>query len=605
MKSRRIRLPIALAASITAALLGGCGNDQNNDSSLTANESVNQLLDALYMERINRSPIALTRLGSKEQYGMWDDITDDAQDRLQGLRMQHLSRINKIDISNLDHQTQLSVQLAKQQLKLEIDGYQWRQHDYLLTQMGGLHTEVASILINQHRIDTVADADAYISRLGRLQTLFDQTIEQLRTRQAKHIMPPAFVLSDVVDACKNIISGAPFDDGPDSPLFTDFKTKVNALDIDSAQKDQLITQAAATLKHVTYRAYSKLIAFTGAMQRSADERAGIWKLEKGDEYYRYLLRKFTSTDMTPDEIHQLGLSEVKRIHNEMDQLREHVDFKGDLQEFFEFFRTDRQFFYPNTEIGRAEFLQRNQAAIENMKSRLPEVFGKLPKAELVVKAVEPYREASAGIAFYSRPAADGSRPGIYFINLYDMNAMPNYQIEATAYHEGVPGHHMQIAIAQELDNLPKLRKYSHDTAYMEGWALYTERLAKEMDMYPDAYSDFGRLTLELMRAIRLVVDTGIHNKQWTRQQAIDWFLANSPHPKEKVVSEIERYMVIPGQATAYSIGMLKILELREKAKNTLGNKFDLRAFHDLILGNGALPLDLLEQEVDYWISKQS
>lgn len=604
MKSRGFKLPILLAASITAALLGGCGNDQNTDNSLTANESVNQLLDALYMERINRSPIALTRLGSKEQYGMWDDITDDTQGRLQGLRMQHLSRINKIDTSNLDHQTQLSVQLAKQQLQLEIDGYQWRQHDYMLTQVGGLHTLVASILINQHRIDTVADAEAYISRLGRLQTLFDQTIEQLRTRQAKHIMPPAFVLSDVVDACKNIISGAPFDDGPDSPLFADFKNKVNALDIDSAQKDQLITQAATTLKHVTYRAYSKLIAFTGAMQRSADERAGIWKLDKGDEYYSYLLRKFTSTDMSPDEIHQLGLSEVKRIHNEMDQLRDRVGFKGDLQEFFDFFRTDKQFFYPNTETGRAEFLQRNQAAIENMKSQLPEVFGRLPKADLVVKAVEPYREASAGIAFYEGPAIDGSRPGIYFINLYDMNAMPNYQIEATAFHEGVPGHHMQIAIAQELDNLPKVRRYSHSTAYIEGWALYTERLAKEMGMYPDAYSDFGRLTLELMRAIRLVVDTGIHSKQWTRQQAIDWFLANGPNPKEEVVSEVERYMVMPGQATAYSIGMLKILELRENAKSALGNKFDLRAFHDLILGNGALPLDMLEREVDYWISQQ-
>lgn len=604
MKSRGFKLPILLAASITAALLGGCGNDQNTDNSLTANESVNQLLDALYMERINRSPIALTRLGSKEQYGMWDDITDDTQDRLQGLRMQHLSRINKIDTSNLDHQTQLSVQLAKQQLQLEIDGYQWRQHDYMLTQVGGLHTLVASILINQHRIDTVADAEAYISRLGRLQTLFDQTIEQLRTRQAKHIMPPAFVLSDVVDACKNIISGAPFDDGPDSPLFADFKNKVNALDIDSAQKDQLITQAAATLKHVTYRAYSKLIAFTGAMQRSADERAGIWKLDKGDEYYSYLLRKFTSTDMSPDEIHQLGLSEVKRIHNEMDQLRDRVGFKGDLQEFFDFFRTDKQFFYPNTETGRSELLQRNQAAIENMKSQLPEVFGRLPKADLVVKAVEPYREASAGIAFYEGPAIDGSRPGTYFINLYDMNAMPNYQIEATAYHEGVPGHHMQIAIAQELNNLPKVRRYSHSTAYIEGWALYTERLAKEMGMYPDAYSDFGRLTLELMRAIRLVVDTGIHSKQWTRQQAIDWFLANGPNPKEEVVSEVERYMVMPGQATAYSIGMLKILELRENAKSALGNKFDLRAFHDLILGNGALPLDMLEREVDYWISQQ-
>ncbi|MDM3872180.1 DUF885 domain-containing protein [Porticoccus sp. W117] len=595
-------LPAALL-SFSALLITACSDPAANNPEL-ASKNVNQLLDKQYDIRLQMSPIGLTAQGKTERYHEWDDISGKGEERQQALRLQHLNELNAVETGNLNKQTRLSLQLAKDGLQQEIDSYRWRHHDYPLSQMGGIHTTVADVLINQHKIANAADAEAYISRLGRTQTLFDQMVQQLRTRQAKGVMPPAFVLQQVVDASLNVITGAPFDDGPDSPLLADFRNKVNALDIDTASKEDLIERASNTLKNVTFRAYSKLIAFVSAMQRSADERAGIWKLPEGDAYYAHLLKLYTTTDMSADEIHELGLAEVKRIHSEMDKIRQQVGFEGDLQAFFEFFRTDPQFFYPNTDVGRAGFLKRSEDAIAAMKERLPEQFGILPKADLVVKAVEPYREASAGIAFYERPALDGSRPGIYYTNLYDMNAMPNYQIDATAFHEAVPGHHMQIAIAQELTDLPEFRKFGGNTAYVEGWALYTELLAKEMGFYQDPYSDFGRLTLELMRAIRLVVDTGMHSKQWTREQAIQWFLDNGPNPKEEVVKEIERYMVIPGQATSYKIGMLKILELRENAKAELGDKFDIRSFHDLILGNGPLPLTVLEQQVNEWVAEQ-
>ncbi|MGS2723061.1 DUF885 domain-containing protein [Porticoccus sp. GXU_MW_L64] len=595
-------LPAALLCC-SALLITACSDPAANNPEL-ASDNVNQLLDKQYNKRLQLSPIALTGQGKRERYHEWDDISGKGEERQQALRLQHLNELNRIDGSNLNKQTRLSLQLAKAELQQSIDSFRWRHHDYPLTQMFGIHTQVAGVLINQHNIASEEDAEAYISRLGRTQTLFDQMVQQLRTRQAKGVMPPTFVLQQVVDASLNVITGAPFDDGPDSPLLADFRTKVNALDIDTASKQRLIERATTTLENVTFRAYSKLIAFVSAMQRSADERAGAWKLPNGDAYYQHLLKLHTTTDMSADEIHQLGLAEVKRIHEDMDKIRQQVGFKGDLQAFFNFFRTDPRFFYPNTEVGRAEFLKRSEDVIATMKQRLPEQFGILPKADLVVKAVEPYREASAGIAFYEPPALDGSRPGIYYTNLYDMSAMPNYQIDATAFHEAVPGHHMQIAIAQELSDIPNFRKYSWITAYGEGWALYTELLAKEMGFYQDPYSDFGRLTLELMRAIRLVVDTGMHSKQWTREQAIEWFLNNSPNPKEEVVKEIERYMVMPGQATSYKVGMLKILELRENAKAALGDRFDIRSFHDLILGNGPLPLPVLEQQVKEWVSDQ-
>jgi uncharacterized protein (DUF885 family) len=310
----------------------------------------------------------------------------------------------------------------------------------------------------------------------------------------------------------------------------------------------------------------------------------------------------TTTDLTAGEIHQIGLDEVARIHGEMQAIMTQVGFEGTLQEFFEFMRTDPQFYKPETEEGKAEYLAEAVAAIETMKGDLPKLFNTFPKADMEVKAVEAFREKSAGKAFYSRPAPDGSRPGIYYANLYSMADMPTYQLEALAFHEGIPGHHMQIAIAQELEGIPSFRKFGGYTAYSEGWGLYSELVPKELGYYSDPYSDFGRLAMEIWRAARLVVDTGLHDKRWTREQAVQYLMDNTPNPQGDCEKAIDRYIVMPGQATAYKIGMLKIVELRERARTQLGDAFDIREFHDIVLRDGAVPLAVLEETVDAWLA---
>ncbi len=312
----------------------------------------------------------------------------------------------------------------------------------------------------------------------------------------------------------------------------------------------------------------------------------------------------TTTEMTASEIHDLGLAEVARIHGEMRAIMQQVGFEGTLQDFFEFTRTDARFFKPNTDEGKAEYLAEATAMIDTMRDALPTVFNTFPQAELEVKAVEAFRERAAGKAFYQRPAPDGSRPGVYYANLYRMQDMPLYQMEALAYHEGIPGHHMQLAISQELTGIPKFRKYGGYTAYTEGWGLYSEYLPKDMGFYEDPYSDFGRLAMELWRAARLVVDTGLHEKKWTREQATEYLLTNTPNPEGDCIKAIDRYIVMPGQATAYKIGMIKILELREDARTRLGDAFDIRDFHDIVLRDGPVPLQILEENVEEWITNQ-
>jgi uncharacterized protein (DUF885 family) len=334
---------------------------------------------------------------------------------------------------------------------------------------------------------------------------------------------------------------------------------------------------------------------------SATTDDGVWKHPDGDDFYAYRLRLMTTTDMSPDEIHDLGLAEVERIHNEMRDIMKVVEFDGSLQEFFEFTRTDKQFFKPEGKRGQDAYLREATAMIDTMETRLPEVFHRAPKAPLEVRKVEPFREKAAGKAFYNRPSPDGSRPGIYYANLYRMSMMPTYQMEALAYHEGVPGHHMQLSISQELENIPQFRKYGRFTAYSEGWGLYSEFLPKEMGFYQDPYSDYGRLAMELWRAARLVVDTGLHDKKWTREKAIAYLMENTPNPELDAVKAIERYIVMPGQATAYKIGMNKIIDLREDAKTRLGEAFDIRDFHDAILATGPVPLTIMEENVDAYV----
>lgn len=566
------------------------------------NAQVNQLFEDFFQEHLKRSPEFMTYLGMKEQYGKWDDNSQEFAAETHAINQRQLAELKKIDASKLDDTTSLSLRMAIADLEQDIEGYQWRLYNYPVNQMFGRHSGVPSFLINQHQVKDVSDAEAYISRLNGIPKVFEQLIENLQARADAGIIAPKFVFPIVIESVNNLLQGAPFTDGDDSALLADIKKKVGALEISDEEKTKLVEAASAAMTESMKPAYEKLAAYLGELESKADDRDGAWKFPKGEEFYNFALKRTTTTDLTAEQIHEIGVQEVERIHNEMREIMKKVNFEGDLQAFFEFMRTDKQFYYPDTEEGKQRYLKEATALIDTMKGRLDELFIIKPKADLVVKAVEPFREKAAGKAFYQSPALDGSRPGIYYANLYRMSDMPTYQMEALAYHEGIPGHHMQLAIAQELEGLPMFRKLGRYTAYTEGWGLYSELIPKEMGFYEDPYSDFGRLAMELWRACRLVVDTGIHAKQWTRQQAIDYLAKSTPNPQGDVVKAIERYIVMPSQATAYKIGMLKIVELREKAKAELGDKFDIRGFHQVVLANGPVPMNILEELVDEWIA---
>ncbi|TMO21384.1 DUF885 domain-containing protein [Pseudoalteromonas sp. S4741] len=604
-----------IAATISVALLAGCqqATQQSTSAPAVQAQPVQSEIDkanAFFEDTFNRdvmsSPVYQTYMGIKKDYDKWDDNSEEKALKDLAQTKADLVTLNNIDRAQLDAATQVSYDLKKQDLEASIADFKWRYHNYPVNQMFGTHSMVPAFLINQHQISNVKEANDYIARLNGVPGVLDQLITDLEIRADKNIIAPKFVFPHVIDSSKNIIKGAPFEQGEDSTLLADFKRKVNALEIDQAEKDALISKANDALKSAVKPAYSKLINYIAQLEKRADDRDGAWKFPDGEVFYNNALKRTTTTDLTAKEIHAIGLAEVSRIHDEMRAIKDKVGFEGDLNAFMQFMKTDKQFYLANTEAGKAQYLSEAKGLIDNMKTRLDELFIVKPKADMIVKRVEAFREKAAGKAFYQQPAPDGSRPGIYYANLYDMEAMPTYQMEALAYHEGIPGHHMQIAISQELEGVPKFRKFGGYTAYIEGWGLYSELLPKEMGLYEDPYSDFGRLAMELWRACRLVVDTGIHAMKWTRQEGIDYYVNNTPNATSDGVKMVERHIVMPSQATAYKVGMLKILELREDAKMQLGDKFDIRQFHDVVLKNGPVPLNVLENFVNEWIaSKQA
>ena len=570
---------------------------------------LNEWFEVKFTEAVSRSPMTATFLGSRENYDKWDDVSDAAQDAELNIQQATVAEmIAAFDFDALDHQGQLSYRLAEYELEQYELADQWRGYNYTFNQMFGAQSRVPSFLIAQHKVTNKADAEAYISRLEGIEAYLGQHMANAEAAAERGIRPPLFVYDFVINDSRNVITGQPFGGEESSPLAADFVSKADALlasgEITANEYEWLLARASVALTERVGPAYELLISYMQQDRANATDEDGAWKLPLGDEYYQDRIAQMTTTDMSADQIHDLGLSEVARIHGEMRAIMSQVGFDGDLQDFFEFTRTDAQFFKPNTDAGKAEYLAEATAMIDEMKTALPSVFNTFPKADLDVRAVEAFREKSAGKAFYNRPAPDGSRPGIYYANLYRMQDMPTYQMEALAYHEGIPGHHMQLAISQELEGLPKFRKFGGYTAYTEGWGLYSEFLPKEMGFYEDPYSDFGRLAMELWRAARLVVDTGIHDKKWTRQQAIDYLMTNTPNPEGDAIKAIERYIVMPGQATAYKIGMLKILELRAAAKAELGEAFDLGAFHDVILKDGPVPLAILQETVEAWVAAE-
>ena len=596
---------------LTVLTIASC-KDDNVDSSMAdieiaqSSAALNEYFDAEFEKDVADSPMMQTSLGRKTDYGKWDDFSTQKYSKDLEKAKQRLDYLeSNVEEITLNESTKLSYRLAKQSFKDEIKDYDYRFYNYPINQMHGYHSGLPAFLINMHRIDSVADAEAYIERLNGLPRVMEQIVAGMKIREQNGILPPKFVFEKVIDDSRNVIEGKPFTNSKEaSTLLEDFKTKVKKLQLPEVQQLSLINKAENALNTSVRKAYEDLIATLEDQQQRATADHGAWKFPKGEDFYNNRLKRITTTSLKANEIHEIGLSEVARIHGEMEEIMKKTGFKGSLQDFFEFMRTDKQFYYPNTPEGKKRYLAEATGLINTMKGRLDALFITKPKADIVVKAVEAFREKSAGKAFYQQPAIDGSRPGTFYANLYDMSAMPTYQMEALAYHEGIPGHHMQIAIAQELDSIPMFRKFSSYTAYTEGWGLYSELIPKEIGFYKDPYSDFGRLAMELWRSCRLVVDTGIHAKKWTKEEGINYYKENTPNAESDCVKMVERHIVMPGQATAYKIGMNKIVELREEAKIQLGEQFDIREFHDVVLTNGAVPLNILEEMVQKWVKSK-
>ena len=571
---------------------------------------INAWFDTEYEELLQMSPLQLTTQGRKDRYGEIDDMSEDAEDKILAWMAESVKEMEgKFDYDLLSPEAKVSFDLWKYQYEMEKGDIQFRRMNYVFNQMGGVHTMIPTMLINFHKVEEASDMEALVSRISQSGRAINQLLERAKFQTEGGVRPPKFAYEYVIQQSKALIQGQPFTTGADNaPLWTDALGKIEKLEKDgkitAEQAEEFKTKTKSALQESFKPAYEELISWLESELPNLEEKpTGVSRHEMGNALYAHRLKSSTTTSLTAEEIHQIGLSEVKRIQQEMLAIKEQVGFEGDLKEFFKFVNSDPQFFFSNTDEGRQAYLDESTAFLDEIKTKLPDYFGLLPKADLVVKRVEAFREQDGAPQHYNQGTPDGSRPGTYYVHLSDMNAMPKSTMEGVAYHEGNPGHHMQVSIAQELESVPKFRTQMGFNAYVEGWALYSEALAKEMGQYKNPYYDFGRLVNEIWRAIRLVTDTGLHAKGWTEADAIKYFSENSSIAPGAIQAEVRRYMVIPGQATGYKIGMLKIQELRKLAETELGDQFDLKAFHDLVLGGGALPLDILEKVVKEWIEE--
>jgi len=569
-------------------------------------KEANQFFESIFLDQVQESPEFQTRLGYKSNYDQWDDITWEQRRSKIRKGIYNLKYLHDtIDYDKLDEATKISYRLIERRFERQIESNDYIFNSYPITHRGGKHSSIPSFLINYHNIDDEDDVKDYLKRLRNIEPLMDDLIRELNLREDLNIVAPQFVYPQAIKVSQNIISGYPFEDVKKrNVLFDDFSKKLDKLDLSGPVKTRYLSEAEAILVTIVKSSYQKIIDFLSTQETKATDNFGVWKYKDGAEYYQFQLDGYTTLGLTPEQIHATGLQEVERIHQEIYGIMEATQFEGTLQDFFEFMRTDPQFYYPDNQKGRDAYLNQVNVIMDTLTANIDQLFNGLPSIPFVVKAVEPYREESAGIAFYQRGKADGSRPGIYYANLYTMQDMPTYKLENLAYHEAIPGHHLQISIALETKGMPSFRKYGGYSVYSEGWALYSETLPKEVGLYKDPYSDFGRLSGELWRACRLVVDTGIHHYRWTREEGIEYYRSNTANPEGECVKMVERHIVWPGQAVSYKIGMLKIQELRQYAHTELGEKFSLQDFHDIVLKNGAMTMDILHDVVYQWVENQ-
>ena len=508
------------------------------------------------------------------------------------------------DRSKLDREGQLSYDVLEYFLRIQVEGEQFRDYDFPVNQMFGIQSSLTNFMTGTHQVKSEGDAKSYIARLNKFPLKFDQVIEGLRLRESKNIIPPKFTVVEVLKQ----MDGFTAKPSKENPLYVSFKDKLDKIPadkLDQAKRDSLLAGVDQAIQQSVYPAYKKLSDYFTQLQPKAQSNDGAWHLPNGDAYYAYRVREETTTDMTPEQVHQLGLSEVARITTEMDEILKGQGLSdGPIGPRVQQLAKDPAQLFPNTAQGKAAMLKQYQAILDEVNAGLGNTFNVRPKLGVEVQAVPEFAQATAPGAYYEGGSFDGTRPGVFYANMRDTAETPKFAMRSLAYHEGIPGHHFQISVAQELTGVPFFRRVLQFTAYVEGWALYSERLAWELGFEKNPLDNLGRLRDEMMRAVRLVVDSGLHYKHWTREQAISYMMENTGMAESDVTAEIERYIVDPGQALAYKVGMLKILALREKAKQQIGPKFDIKQFHDQVLIHGALPLELLQRVIDDWIATQ-
>jgi uncharacterized protein (DUF885 family) len=549
------------------------------------------LLSAEWEFTLRESPTFASHLGDKRYNDRWPDVNLAAIARRHEHENNVLAQLDQIDRRQLSPADQLNYQLFRKKTANDIEQYPFHWHLVPLNQRGGIQTE--NELADELSFTTVKDYEDWIARLRALPTYIEQTTELMRTGVRERIVQPKAVMRRLPDQIRKQIVADPAESLYFKPL-KKFPAAIAAED-----QERLTNEALATIRDrvvPAYRSFAKF--FDDEYFPACFDQVGAWQLPRGQEFYALKARHFTTTNLSPDEIHAIGLKEAARIRREMEAIVKQVDFHGSFQDFLQYLRTEKRFYYDSPE----ELLTGYLALCKRIDPELTKLFRNLPRIPYGIEPIPQHIAPDTTTAYYRQPSADGVRPGTYFVNLYKPETRPKYEMEALSLHESVPGHHLQLALQAELGELPPFRRYGGFTAFVEGWGLYSESLGEDLGCYKDPYSKFGQLTYEMWRAVRLVVDTGMHSKKWTRQQAIDFFKENTAKTELDIVNEVDRYIAWPGQALAYKIGELKIKELRQRAKAKLGDKFDIREFHDVVLRQGAVPLDVLEGIVDEWLA---
>jgi len=581
--------PIRLLPLFLVLVTGLAPAPARADSAIAVAELHAIFADAWELD-LKNNPLYASYLGDSRYNDRWPDL------RMEELERQHLEngeilvRLSEISFSDLPDAEKLNYELFKREYQERLEAYKYMTFLQPLNQRSGVQT--ANQVSQALSFSSLEDYADWIARLAALGLYVDQTIELLRQGISRGMTHPRVIMQRVPAQIETQLV-ATAEDSPFFEPFDNFPTTIG-----EQERERLRELGTRTIRDVVVPAYQRLYNFfTETYLPACRETVGAWDLPAGREFYEFRARSYTTTALTPDEIHEIGVAEVQRIREEMQAVIEEVGFSGSFDEFLHFLRTDSQFYFDNPD----DLLEAYRATSKRIDPELVKLFGRLPRMPYGVKPIPAASAPDTTTAYYSRPAADGSRAGFYYVNLYRPEVRPKYEIEVLTVHEAMPGHHLQIALAQELGDLPNFRRYSGFTAFVEGWALYSERLGPELGLYQDPYSRFGQLTYDMWRAVRLVVDTGIHFRGWSREQAIEFFKSNAAKTEHDIINEIDRYIAWPGQALAYKIGQLKILELRERSELRLDENFDIKAFHDTVLGSGAVPLDVLESNVNKWI----